>query len=663
VDRFVSAAFPASLVVVFAFHSGAYFASEWGLAALVFLLAAVTALLLGHSVTVDWPRILLPLSLFGLAGWQLLSILWSTGAALPVEEAERTLVYVSASCALLLCLTPARVGPMLTGVAVGATIISVYALATRLAPGTLGGAYDPSSGYQLAKPIGYANGLGLLLVFGATIAAGIALHMRPIVAIPSGVALVPLLVAVYFTFSRGALTALAVALGIMVTLESRPRRAAGMVVLLLISPAVGVLLASRSAALTTPGATLHTAQVEGHRLGQQLVVLCVVAGGATAAIRYRIHFSDPLRRAIIAVLCSAVLAFLAYGIARTGGDFAVNRLVSHVPVAQPLPSVGEGPKGRLFSVSGDSRGDYWTVAAEMIKRDPLLGDGAGAFSLRWLQERRSAAHALDAHNLYLETLGELGPIGLGLLLSALAVPLVALRRGRPAEIAPAAAGAYSAFLVHAALDWDWEIPLLTLLALALAASLVVLAPGGSVVALAGRRRSLALVVAAGLVVCALVAHVGNRATGDAAEALSRGDARTAGVDAARARTWKPWSYEPWQLLGESQVTEGADQAAVASFRHAVALDHGQWSVWLDLALAEQGRDRASALARAADLNPLDVGSARPYLPMPTPLKAFAQSAASIGALVAIDLAALVIGVYAVGRRKQPTPTAPLAPNE
>jgi hypothetical protein len=49
--------------------------------------------------------------------------------------------------------------------------------------------------------------------------------------------------------------------------------------------------------------------------------------------------------------------------------------------------------------------------------------------------------------------------------------------------------------------------------------------------------------------------------------------------------------------------------------------------------------------------------------MPTPLKAFAQSAASIGALVAIDLAALVIGVYAVGRRKQPTPTAPLAPNE
>ena len=115
----------------------------------------------------------------------------------------------------------------------------------------------------------------------------------------------------------------------------------------------------------------------------------------------------------------------------------------------------------------------------MVEREPLLGEGAGSFSRTWLRERPVANEARDAHNLYLETLAELGPIGLVLLLLALAAPFRTLPRVWRDPSAPIAVGLLSAFMIHAAVDWDWEIPLLTLVALAGAAVLVVLDPARS----------------------------------------------------------------------------------------------------------------------------------------------------------------------------------------
>ena len=113
---------------------------------------------------------------------------------------------------------------LLGGIAAGATVVSVYALGTRLAPGTIGGAYDPSSGYQLAKPIGYWNALGLLVVPGLVIVAGIAIRRDALRASIAAAAAVPLGVCLYFTYSRGSLLALAAALVVLVALtESRLR--------------------------------------------------------------------------------------------------------------------------------------------------------------------------------------------------------------------------------------------------------------------------------------------------------------------------------------------------------------------------------------------------------------------------------------------------------
>jgi len=83
--------------------------------------------------------------------------------------------------------------------------------------------------------------------------------------------------------------------------------------------------------------------------------------------------------------------------------------------------------------------------------------------------------ALNAHSLYLETLGEVGIAGSVLLGAALAPPLVAGARARRDPLALAALAAYAAWLVHAALDWDWELPAVTLAALACAGAVLVAA--------------------------------------------------------------------------------------------------------------------------------------------------------------------------------------------
>ena len=52
-----------------------------------------------------------------------------------------------------------------------------------------------------------------------------------------------------------------------------------------------------------------------------------------------------------------------------------------------------------------------------------------------------------------------------------------------------------------------------------------------------------------------------------------------------------------------QLARGDLRAARQSFRAALAKDHANWSLWLDLAKAAKGRARRQALGRAAALAP------------------------------------------------------------
>ena len=167
-------------------------------------------------------------------------------------------------------------------------------------------------------------------------------------------------------------------------------------------------------------------------------------------------------------------------------------------VVVALASSDEGVAARLL---GENRPHYWRVAWEQYETSPLLGTGAGTFSNYWLHLRPVSSFARDAHSLYVEALAELGPVGFVLVFATLALPLLAARRARD-PIAAAALAGYVAFLVHAGVDWDWEVPAVTLAGLACGASVLVATRPEEAPPLSGRARTILVVVAVALAVVA-----------------------------------------------------------------------------------------------------------------------------------------------------------------
>jgi O-antigen ligase len=152
---------------------------------------------------------------------------------------------------------------------------------------------------------------------------------------------------------------------------------------------------------------------------------------------------------------AAVALPLAWGRRRLAVSVAaVIGLVLALALSLPAGSLADDEAARA---GGNHRPWYWHVAWQQAADFPVAGRGAGTFELAWLEEQPIPESVLDAHSLYLETLAELGVIGLGLLLLALTPPLLAAFRGPNA----AAAGGYVAFLVHAGVEWDWEMPVVT----------------------------------------------------------------------------------------------------------------------------------------------------------------------------------------------------------
>jgi hypothetical protein len=237
-----------------------------------------------------------------------------------------------------------------------------------------------------------------------------------------------------------------------------------------------------------------------------------------------------------------------------------------------------------FVAGGHERQHYWRVALREAQARPVLGSGAGTYVNWWVRERDTPVQTREAHSLYVETLAELGPLGLGLVLALFAIPLAATRR-------PAVAAGIAAYAVAAAVDFDWElagatVPVILLAALAVSEG----RPRG--------RAPLRFVVpiAAVLAVAALLAYAGNTRLASAQAAARRGDFSAADAEARTALRWQPYSPAPWVVIGD--VSHSAD-----AYRHAVSLDRADWSLWQRLASVSNGRLRRLAEAKAAQLNP------------------------------------------------------------
>ncbi len=580
---------------------GAYFPGSWGWLALACAWLAGIALVLDDDATITRAGAGLVLSATGLGAWTLASAFWSADVTQTALEAQRVLVYVAALLALVVAGRGAG-DAILVGAWGAAALLAGYGLLTRLLPERLG-VNDAISGYRLSEPIGYWNSLGLLAAMGCLLGLGLAARARArALRGLAAASLVPLALALYFTYSRGAWIALA---GGAIVLLAADRARLQMVAVLGGSgvwAAAAVWLASRDRALVTVGAPLAARTHDGHRLLAAALALSLgsaVTALALGALERRVAVRPRVRHlAGGTLLGAAVVAAVVAGITY-GAPWTLAARGWHT-FSTSAPARTANLNSRLFSLGGTGRVAQWDVAWREAQAHPWLGSGAGTYEGHWLRDRHSPSKVRDVHNLYLETLAELGPPGLGLLAVLLALPLLPLARARRRALGGAAAGAYVAYLLHAAVDWDWEIGAVTLVALACGAALVTSVDERPV--RIGRRALLAFaIVLAGVSVFVLAGRI---ELGRASSAAARGDWAAAAHAARRAASLQPWSAEPWQQLGAAELAAGRLAAAKDDLHRALRRDGRNWELWLDLARASDGRARVAAMDHARRLNPL-----------------------------------------------------------
>ena len=593
-------------------RNGAYFPTAWGWAMLVLGWVALLLVVVAPDVVVTRSAAIFAGAFSALTLWTWISTTWSDSSAASALEGERALLYLVATVVTVLVARTVGATGILASLTVAAALLSADGLASRMFPGRIG-TFDPVSGYRLASPVGYWNAMGLVAALGAVFAIGFLAHAHTLQARAAAAAsLVVFAPTIYLTFSRGAWLALVVGVLMLVGLD--PGRLEVCVALAIgtVVPAAVVALASHSSAFSTLGADIGTATAQGHRLLVAVLVGAVVAallGGLLEVAHRRYIPGETARRAFVL----AVLAVLAIGAAtvvvRFGSPWHLAARGWHSFTAPPSQIVsgqhlanGANLNSRLFQLSNNNRIVGWKSALHEWRSAPVVGRGAGSFEDWWMAHRSSAQQIRDAHSLYLESLGELGIVGLALVAIVILLPLAAAWRYRRSPYVAVAAAAFVAWAVHAGLDWDWEVPAATLPALACA--VLCCSAGGSVERLGRSARIVAGAVGAAVALFGIVAGIGNQALASSRSALDNGNYADAQIQARRAARWAPWLSEPWIIQGQIDALDQNRAAARAHLRKAIAKDPRNYLAWYSLAGVTSGPTHEAAVAKVVQLNPL-----------------------------------------------------------
>jgi tetratricopeptide (TPR) repeat protein len=328
-----------------------------------------------------------------------------------------------------------------------------------------------------------------------------------------------------------------------------------------------------------------------------------------------------VRVGALALLAAALLAGAGVAIAHDG---AISHYASERWSAfRSDAGVADDRKLRIAQQSSDKRYDYWRVSLDMFSAAPILGAGAGNFEREYTVHRRHAKTSRSAHSIWLRTLGELGSVGMALLVACAGVALVALVRLRrrldtgARTVLTACVGVNAYFVAHASFDWLELLPALAAPALALPFMALRLQPGTTAAAtavrpLAGRRARLLVAVGAGLVVAAALVslalpYLSSRYVQSALH-RARSDPAGARRDLDRAASLDPLSPDPRYAAAGIALDRSRFGDARRAFEQALGVEDG-WYPHFGLALLDSRARRFAAarreIARARALDAQD----------------------------------------------------------
>ncbi len=564
-----------------------------------------------------WIALLLLTAFFA---WTWIATGWTSTQELTLIEVGRVATYIGGFLAAACLLTRGTGRALLWGLATGIALVCSLAVLSKLLPSLF--PTDPTAHYyattRLRYPFDYSDGVGEFAALGVPLLWYVASAARSVWARALGAASLPVvLLCLAMTVSRGGI--LAAAVGVVVFLILSPERLPRLLTGVLAAAGTGVLML---ALLSRKGLTdrLFAAAPAGQRHSMLIivVVVAVVVGLLQAAIavagqrKTRPSWTRVGRRgagvvwgAVAIIVVAAVASFLVTGAAHHLWD----------QFKQPTASSGSNSYLRLLSVAGSHRYQYWQVAFHAFESSPWKGVGPGTFQFYWAQHQTLGEYVLNAHSLWIETLAELGIIGLALIGGFFAWVLIsggvlALRSVIDERAVRAAAVAgVAAFCAAAAFDWVWQIAAVPMVAMLLSA--VCVAPTG-----AGERRpsrqwlmrgllGVGALVALWVILVPLATTVAVRRSQTAAQ---KGQLVTALRYAADAQQVEPGAYTP--RLQRALLLEqlGNINGAALAIAQAEARSPTDWQIWLVASriATEQNRPRMALryYLKAKSLNPI-----------------------------------------------------------
>lgn len=590
--------------------AGFYGFSTWGLLSLA-TFAILTALLFVSPVRLGGTARWALSGLLLLAVWSALSLLWAPSKDAAWTEVNRVGFYLVTFVVGVAVIRTRRVAWMVVGtLCVSATVVVAYVLIHLLA----GTGQQLFIEYRLHGPLGYVNGQAAFMLLAFWPFVAVAERARPPVLAGAGALMaVATLGLVALTQSRAIAPALFIStLAILGCAPGRLRRAW---LLLLIAGCAGAALPSvldvyASRVGTSPNGGPTDTVLRDAALWVLLAAgFAGIAWGVVTAILPRIHAP---RLRIPAAVLAVFIAASAVVLLLTQIDHLGPRLKSEYHDFVEL-RVNPNTTQR-FTSGGGFRYDLWRIAIRQFESSPLEGVGAGNYVSTFFLERHQPQSVRQPHSIELQVLGELGVVGLAALLVFLTGVLSVLVRQRAKTIGRqdpglvvACGGVFVAWLVDGSVDWVYNLPGITGMALVCGSVLTAENDGNWRDDGSPRAGLDVFLRAAGIAVLALLAaSVGRQFAADwyteksqaslasnpeksyreAAQALSlnasRMDAyylqaaalaRRNDYDGARSKLLaasrrEPFNYVPWALLGDLATRRGDRSQATIYYRQA-----------------------------------------------------------------------------------------------
>jgi O-antigen ligase len=611
---------PGALIVFLGFNAGGYFPGTPAVAALV-----LTQILLVRIVQAPHPFAgLAPLTLVAIgalgcyAALTLASGLWSHSTSRALIEFDRIWLYL-----LVLVLfgtvqaSTSNLRWLVRGLVLGASIVCVSGLLTRLLPDVWHTAPGVSN-ERLSYPVTYWNTLGLLAALGIVLAFHLTCSLgerRSARVLAAGV--LPLLAAtLFFTFSRGAMLAGAAGL-IFYMLVARPRGLLSGVLAVLPATAALIFVAYRANLLDTLDPTTPAAVSQGHHValvaGVCVLVCAALRGWFASALDPELRRStraprlDGTRKrgAILATAAVVVVALVALG-----APHALARDWDRFIGGASTKATGGDLRARLTDPSNDGRTPLWQVALRGFDAAPFHGVGAGMYQTLWDRERSQFAYVINAHSLYLQAMSELGVPGLLLLLVLVGAVILGLAlrvRGRQRTLYGALLAAAVVWALHAGVDWDWEMPVVTIGFFAIAGLAIGARDGGSGWTPAHNTRLVLALLCLGTIALPVSIIGSQTKLGQAEHALYASDCAAAAPAALSSIGWLDVRPEPYEIVGFCDIQRGQPRLAIAAMREARSHDPDSWETYYALAIAQAsaGIDPHANVAQALRMNPLE----------------------------------------------------------